>query len=87
MQRSVAQNAVYDGYVNFGFGVLVHLGIRVREVTPLGMYGVGHLEPGALGTWGTSPLVQRGVAQNAVYDVYINFCFGVLVHQGMGLAR
>ena len=31
--------------------------------------------------------MRQNVVQSAVHDVYINFGFGVLGHQGMGLTR
>ena len=48
------------------------------------MDGVCHLEQGPLGQpWTGAPKV----VQKAVYDVVIKHVFGVLGHQGMGLAR
>ena len=48
------------------------------------MDGVGHLEQGH----GAPPeLVRQIVVQSALYDVDIRFAIGVLMHQGMGLAR
>ena len=47
--------------------------------------GDGWSVPSGEGTWGIQKHVCQSVVQNAAYDLYINFGFGVQGHLGMGL--
>ena len=79
--QSVVQNAAYDLYINFGFGVQGHLGMGL-----VGLSLWGWME---CAIWrrdlGYPKHVCQSLVQNAVYDIYINFGFGVLGHLEMGI--
>ena len=83
VHQSVVQKAVYDVDIKFGLKVLGHQGMGLVR-WPL--WGWMEFAIWSRGHWGNHGLRQR-VVQNVVYDVDIEHDFGVLGHQGMGLAR
>ena len=83
MHQSVVQKAVYDVDIKFGLKVLGHQGMGLVR-WPL--WGWMEFAIWSRALWGNHGLRQR-VVQNVVYDVDIEHDFGVLGHQGMGLAR
>ena len=84
VHQSVVQKAVYDVDIRFGLKFLGHQGIGLVRWPLWGWTMEFAIWSRAL--WGNHGLRQR-LVQNAVYDVDIEHDFGVLGHQGMGLAR
>ena len=84
MRQSVVENAAYDVDINFGFGVLGHLGMGLVGLCPWAMDGFA-IRSRDLGQ--SKTCAPKCLVQNIPFNMYISFGERVQGHLGMGFAR